>query len=416
MTTTRSDVTLALHHRIQALQLKNLFIARAYGTSLSLIESHILVELAAPGGVSQTELIKALGLHKVTVSRAVAGLVEAGLVQVKAGVSDTRVRMCSLTRSGKEALRLLDENANSLMKQFCTYLTKGQESRLYELWNRLCDALEASPVAHREGVHHLLVPGRRQSRCMGLLGTKVFGEVDLSSLEWHWLSLVRNEAGATAVALAEKLRLIPATATALVHRLIKGGLLTSSPHPTDRRALVLRLTTAGDRILKKVESVAVAQLEYATRGMSRADVTELLELFNRFGVDLMHSSEVVLSADFTVRRATDEQAIARARAFLIRALVECRLDEFATHCVCSPSNHIVVLEGAGGLGALVEISADGCSVLYALETGKVPRVVLSDFVSLCLDLCQERFDAIPALREGGASRTLAQLWHAASRR
>ncbi len=412
MTTRRPELLVALHRRLQAMQLKNLFISRAYGTSLTPIESHILVELALPKGLTQSELITALGLHKVVVSRAVAGLVDAGLIQVKAGSLDARSRVCSLTQKGRETLELLDENADRLMRTFCSYLTKAQESRLYNLWNALCDGLKGPPVAHRPGVHHLLVPGRRHSRCMGLLGTSVFGEIDLSSLEWHFLSLLQGATDATAVNLVGRLQLIPATGTALVHRMTKRGFISSAPHPSDRRSQILRLTDAGVRILKKVEKVAVAQVEVATKDLSNSELTELLALFNRFGVDLRNSPVIELTRDFHVRVVTDEASLAHARAFLIHVLVDHHLELSAAPFLCTPDSVVVVLEDAKGAVASIEITADGSSVRYALTGRKVPTALLSDFVGLIKDLCQERWGEIPPIRPGGSSPSLAQLWQA----
>jgi DNA-binding MarR family transcriptional regulator len=410
MTTRRPELLVALHRRFQAMQLKNLFISRAYGTSLTPIESHILVELALPKGLTQSELIAALGLHKVVVSRAVAGLVDADLVQVKTGSLDARSRVCSLTQKGRDVLELLDENANHLMRTFCNYLTKAQESRLDSLWNALCDGLNGPPVARRSGVHHLLVPGRRHSRCMGLLGTSVFGETALSSVEWHLLSLLRGTEGETAVNLVHKLGLIPASGTAVVHRLAQRGFLTSTPHPTDRRSQVLTLTDCGLQILKKVERIAVRQLELATRDIPGSEVAEMVTLFNRFGADLSISPIIELTRDLRVRVVTDINGITLARAFLIRALVEDNLAVSADPSVCSPDSLIVLLDDKEREVALIEVPADGCSVRYAVGGQKVPMALLSDFVGLSKDVCQQRWGSIPVLRSGGSSPAFRKLW------
>jgi DNA-binding MarR family transcriptional regulator len=406
----RSILILALHKRLQALQLKNLFISRAYGTELTLIESHVLVELARADGVSQTTLIAALNLHKVVVSRAVASLKKSGLLHVKSSQGDARIKNCTLTSAGVATLKQLDAKANRLMQQFCSYLSKPQEAKLYSLWNALCDGLNAPPVVQRNGIHPLLVPGRRQSRCMGLLGTTVFGEVALSSLEWHWLSLVQSKQLITAVELSQRLGLVPATGTALVRRITQRGFVSSASHPTDRRSQALQLTPTGERTLKKVEKAAVSQIERATEEISHADLSDMLNLFNRFGADLVSCPAIDLTQDFTVRVITEDDDISDCRGFLLTALVEHRLQYTAVASVCDPHNVIVSLEDRKGRVALVEISSSGETLLYAIAKKSTPRSVLIDFCALSKDLCERRFGRVPLLRSGGAIPELVALW------
>lgn len=410
MTHSRSTIILALHKRLQALQLKNLFISRAYGTELDLIESHILVELADSPGKSHSELLSALVLHKVVVSRAIAGLCKSGLVQVSADKGDARIKLCALTPAGQATLQLLDTNANLLMTKFCAYLNKSQENKLYSLWNSLCDGLHAPPVAQRPGIHPLLVPGRRQSRCMGLLGTSVFGEVDLSSLEWHWLSLVKSKESITAVELSEKLALIPATGTAVARRLHQQGYVTSSTHPTDRRAQALTLTPAGERILKKVEKVAVSQLERATSKLSLQEITEMVDLFNRFGADLNNAPTIELSREASVRLITKDEELPLCRGFLISALLESNLHTRAASTLCAPQSTVIILQQGDSISGIVEISSTGDSVMYAVTRKKTPKQLVTDFVALVKDLCKERFTSIPSLRAGGFTPEIETVW------
>lgn len=410
MTQSRTAIILALHKRLQALQLKNLFISRAYGTDLGLIDSHILVELDNSRGKSHTELLSALTLHKVVVSRAVAGLVDAGLIEVKPAKDDARVKLCLLTSAGREILKKLDTNANLLMEQFCAFLNKSQETKLHSLWNALCDGLHAPQVAQRPGIHPLLVPGRRQSRCMGLLGTTVFGEVELSSLEWHWLSLVQSNEGITAVELSERLNLIPATGTALARRLTQQGYVTATPHPTDRRAQALLLTPAGERILKKVEKVAVSQIERATSKLSLSELTEMVDLFNRFGADLTDSPTIKLSGEDLVRLVTEERDLPLCRGFLISELLENNLHMSAVSTLCTPESTIVVLQQEDTISGLVEISSSGDSVLYGIVRKRTPKQLIVDFANLCKDLCTKRFSAIPKLRPGGFTSEIEIVW------
>ncbi|GAA4282673.1 MarR family transcriptional regulator [Brevibacterium daeguense] len=67
------------------------------------------------------------------------------------------------------------------------------------------------------------------------------GQTDMRAI--HFLIVAENSGQvATASALAVHLGISSASTTKLVDRLERGGHLTRSPHPTDRRAQVLRIT------------------------------------------------------------------------------------------------------------------------------------------------------------------------------
>jgi DNA-binding MarR family transcriptional regulator len=62
-------------------------------------------------------------------------------------------------------------------------------------------------------------------------------------------ALARHEA-LTPGELAEHEKVQPPSMTRVIARLEEKGLMSRSPHPTDRRQVVLTLTEAGDRLLK----------------------------------------------------------------------------------------------------------------------------------------------------------------------
>lgn len=66
-------------------------------------------------------------------------------------------------------------------------------------------------------------------------------ETDMRAL--HFLIVCENlEQDVTASSITRHLRVSPATTTKLLDRLEKGGHITRSPHPTDRRATTIHIT------------------------------------------------------------------------------------------------------------------------------------------------------------------------------
>jgi DNA-binding MarR family transcriptional regulator len=61
-----------------------------------------------------------------------------------------------------------------------------------------------------------------------------------------------GEGGSTQRELAERLGQRESAVTAMVTRLVEAGLVAKEPHPHEHRAVVLRLTTAGEEALTRV--------------------------------------------------------------------------------------------------------------------------------------------------------------------
>jgi DNA-binding MarR family transcriptional regulator len=53
--------------------------------------------------------------------------------------------------------------------------------------------------------------------------------------------------------LADALKVTPRAVTGLVDALVDGGLVTREPHPTDRRATLVTFTSAGKRLVDRLQ-------------------------------------------------------------------------------------------------------------------------------------------------------------------
>lgn len=73
----------------------------------------------------------------------------------------------------------------------------------------------------------------------------------LSATQYAALRTVSRRAAMTPGELAEHEKVQPPSMTRVIAALEERGLLTRSPHPTDRRQVVLSLTAAGDKLLKE---------------------------------------------------------------------------------------------------------------------------------------------------------------------
>jgi DNA-binding MarR family transcriptional regulator len=77
------------------------------------------------------------------------------------------------------------------------------------------------------------------------------GGHSLSATQIAALGAVARHEALTPGELAEREKVQPPSMTRVIAQLEDKGLLTRSPHPTDRRQVILSLTAAGDKLFKE---------------------------------------------------------------------------------------------------------------------------------------------------------------------
>src|SRR5438128_12636966 len=98
---------------------------------------------------------------------------------------------------------------------------------------------------------------------------QILGQYDLTIPQYFTLQALRTlEPGRRMGDLAHRMCQSSATTTGLVERLEEGGLVERIMDPTDRRAVQVRITARGSRLL---EDVACAQREHLTGALGRLD-------------------------------------------------------------------------------------------------------------------------------------------------
>jgi DNA-binding MarR family transcriptional regulator len=104
---------------------------------------------------------------------------------------------------------------------------------------------------------------------------------DLKPVEFSVLSLIGHNPGITSRAVCDELALQPPNLVRLLGRLDERVLVLREAHPDDGRALGLKLSAAGEALLRAAEATA-AQLEIdATSTLSPAERAQLIALLQR---------------------------------------------------------------------------------------------------------------------------------------
>lgn len=122
-----------------------------YGRShgLSVAEWRVLVHLARCGEASVREIHRFANLEKPRVSRAVSKLASAGLVRKDESKQDSRLVAISLTEKGRTILREIIPAALDFEARLLDALSRKELGLLYEVTEKLHDALDNDPLAPR---------------------------------------------------------------------------------------------------------------------------------------------------------------------------------------------------------------------------------------------------------------------------
>ena len=107
------------------------------------------------------------------------------------------------------------------------------------------------------------------------------GSFDLRTVDFSVLSVIGYRPGVTSRQLCQQLNVLPPNMVVLLRQLDKRGLIERQPHPTDGRAVGLRLTSSGKNLIKKAEQAAsVSDAEGANR-LSAAERKTLARLLQK---------------------------------------------------------------------------------------------------------------------------------------
>ena len=116
---------------------------------------------------------------------------------------------------------------------------------------------------------------------------------DLTAVQWRALAQLKRSGEVSQVELAGLLESEPMTVCRLVERMEVADLVERVPHPSDRRAKLIRLTGRSRAMLDDIRAIANEVYEEALQGLADEDRIRLVTALNRMNTNLL---EVVNSA------------------------------------------------------------------------------------------------------------------------
>jgi DNA-binding MarR family transcriptional regulator len=137
------------------------------------------------------------------------------------------------------------------------------------------DAAPATEPAHDEAAARVLRQFRQIVNAVKAHFQQVERRVGLGGSQVWALAIVREQPGVGVTGLARAMNIRQATASNLVKALVERQLLDTAPSPTDGRAVCLRVTPAGARLLRKVPGPYAGVLPDALRRLERPALRRL---------------------------------------------------------------------------------------------------------------------------------------------
>ncbi|MEW9699721.1 MarR family winged helix-turn-helix transcriptional regulator [Paenibacillus sp. SI8] len=104
-------------------------------------------------------------------------------------------------------------------------------------------------------------------------------ESELTMPQFFMLYMIRQEESPKQTQLAEKMGVKPSAITVMIDRLVQSGHVVRKHHESDRRIVLVELTTSGLQVLQKAEDV---HKEVTAQGLSQLPAEELHVLVEAF--------------------------------------------------------------------------------------------------------------------------------------
>lgn len=93
------------------------------------------------------------------------------------------------------------------------------------------------------------------------------GETVTSLPQTRVLAFIHNCPGSSLSRLADSLAVTRATASTMVDKLVRSGMVVRTTDPTDRRNVILSLTKSGERQLLATRRIAIAELAEVVKAL-----------------------------------------------------------------------------------------------------------------------------------------------------
>lgn len=312
-----------LHVIFRQFQRRNRYVNKASGTDLGLAESRALIELSDDSIVTTpSQLAETLSLSRAELSRIIKTLQERGFILVSFAAKDKRSRHLSLTRKGITATQKLDAAAEASYQKMLENFTREDIFRLKSHLHTLNDGLKAPRTIERPGENPIRSEIRRYSTAQGLFGKISFSDIKINSLQWHIISEIYEAKDELTISKLQLLLGIPGnTLSQSIEKLAQKNLLIKTRAESDRRNVILSLTSAGDQLYRDILRNSAQRFRNALQNVSSDTLADFVELLARSANYSINSEEVIVYPQVKFKRFRSDRERNMLRNFYIKVML-----------------------------------------------------------------------------------------------
>jgi MarR family 2-MHQ and catechol resistance regulon transcriptional repressor len=137
-------------------------------------------------------------------------------------------------------------------------------------------------TADASGTHLWLVT-MKAYRTLERLATRSIESSEVCLSDFAVMEMLLHKGPQPVNEIGRRVELTSGAITAAVDRLQSRGLVTREAHPSDRRARIVRLTTAGEEQAAGLFAGHKAAMDLAASGLSKTERATLIELLKKLG-------------------------------------------------------------------------------------------------------------------------------------
>jgi DNA-binding MarR family transcriptional regulator len=146
-----------------------------------------------------------------------------------------------------------------------------------------------------------LIALRRILRATELFGRELAQTTGITAAQFRALQIISEEGSATAKEISQRMRVTQATVTALVDKLVQGGMVLREKSATDRRQTNIHITTRGREALSNapdpLQQRFVRQFEQMADWEQAMMLANLERVAQMLDADALDASPVLYSGD-----------------------------------------------------------------------------------------------------------------------
>ena len=270
------------------------------GSSLNVLQVHILGETLEDESQTLGELASLLCIEPASFTRVVDRMVKQGLVTKKQSKSDGRRFSLSPTAAGKKAYSEFNDKAKARYVKSFEYLSKRDAKHFAKTLLQISENYGYQLPEMRPQDTELRFSLRCAARSLGsiwggFIGSK-YTSNEATLLMILWLTLD----GLSISYIRDRYGIEASTLTRRIEKFEKRGLIQRTTDRNDKRKRKVKLTAKGEKEFERFLSDSAANLEGSNKKLGRTDLRQLVALLARVNEAVIKESHRLQRGDTSI--------------------------------------------------------------------------------------------------------------------